>query len=87
MADNLNQRILTLLGKLALAQALALNSRMELATLIDNYDLKRVKYDDDTITRLNRAVNDLKHSEFTIGDAIYDITSVEFFQESTVQDR
>lgn len=77
-----SHRILVLLGKLALAQGLALNARMELAILIDKYDLKRVDYDDDTVTKLNRATKDLERSEDTMGDVIYGITSVEFFKDA-----
>lgn len=83
MADNLNQQLLILLGKLALIKGLTLNSRLELEELVDNHNLKRVYYDDDTVTKLNQAINIIDHSEDWISDVIYEITSIEFIKNLT----
>lgn len=74
--------VLTALGKLAVSQSLATNARMELTNLLDDHELGRVNYDEETLRKINRAMNALEYSEYSINDALYDITDSYFTSQS-----
>lgn len=75
MPEEIDNELLKLLGKLALAQSFVFNAQCQLQDLIDEHELKRAQYSDRIIVHLNRGMEDIKHAEFTLGDSIYDIST------------
>lgn len=75
MPEEIDNKLLNLLGKLALAQSFAFNARCQLQDLIDEHEIKKAGYSDRILIHINRGMKDIEHAEFTLGDSICDIST------------
>jgi hypothetical protein len=80
MTNKINDRIITLLGRLALAKSITQDVSIDLQDLLDGHDLKRVEYDEKTVKTINGVMHELDYSESTIDGVIYDVAT-ELFKE------
>lgn len=71
----MNDNILKLMGKLALAKALIESANASLNDLLDNYELKRALLDEEQLQAINRVLSNIDYSKGQIDDAIFDLAT------------
>lgn len=74
----MNDNILKLIGKLALAKALIESANISAYEALDRHELKRTSLDKKTLKAINRTLSDTDYSKNQIDDVIF-VLATEFF--------
>lgn len=71
----MNDNILKLMGKLALAKALIESANASVYEVLDRHELKRTSLDKKNLKTINRILSNIDYSKDQIDDAIFDLAT------------